>query len=306
LPNWGSAALFSLETVYNILKISYPGGNMATRSPEDRYIKVGNVNTRYWAAGDKGSAIILVHGLGGFAENWIYNITPLARQHRVFVPDLVGFGRTDKVPLTRDILDLVKFINDFMETMNIKKASLVGNSLGGGLALQFAIDYPEKVEKLVLVDNAGMGRDVINDFKVCSIPVIGELLIRPDLKSTAQTWKKIVYDPALVTPELTEMACGIISQPGAKKALLATIRAGIGLGGQRTILVNNILSRLETIKVPTLVIWGKEDKIIPVAHAQITKEKIPGARLEIFDHCGHMPQLEHPDRFNKLVLDFLA
>jgi pimeloyl-ACP methyl ester carboxylesterase len=279
---------------------------MATKSPEDRFIKVGDINTRYWAAGDKGSTVVLVHGLGGFAENWVHNITPLARQHRVYVPDLVGFGRSAKVPLTRDILDLVEFINDFMETMNIKKTSLVGNSLGGGLVLRFALDHPEKVEKLVLVDNAGMGRDVIIDFKVCSIPVIGELLIRPDLKSMAQTWKKIVYDPALVTLELTEMACGIISQPGAKKALLATIRTGIGLGGQRANLVNPLLSRLNTIAVPTLIVWGKEDKIIPVAHARIAREKIPGARLEIFDHCGHMPQLEQPDRFNQLVLDFLA
>ena len=172
--------------------------------PQDRYIKVGNINTRYWAAGDKGSAVVLVHGLGGFMENWVYNVDALAQQHRVYAMDLLGFGRSDKTPLIRDINVLVKFINDFMEVMNIEKASLIGNSLGGGLVLQFALDYPEKVEKLVLVDNAGMGRDVIIDFKICSLPLLGELLSRPGLKATARLWKEIVYDAKLVTPELVD------------------------------------------------------------------------------------------------------
>ena len=279
---------------------------MAAQLPPDRYIKVGDINTRYWTAGDKGSAVVLVHGLGGFIENWVYNINALAEQHRVYTVDLVGFGRSDKTPLTRDMNVLVKFINDFMKIQNIEKASLIGNSLGGGLVLLFALDFPEKVAKLVLVDNAGMGRDVISDFKLCSLPVLGELLTRPSLKGTARLWKEIVYDAALVTPELVNLSYGIISQPGAKKALLATLRVGIDLCGQRARLVNHLLSRLSTIIAPTLVVWGQQDRIIPVAHAQIAVDKIPGARLEIFDRCGHMPQLEHPEEFNKLVLEFLA
>jgi len=279
---------------------------MAAQLPQDRFIRVGNINTRYWTAGDKGSAIVLVHGLGGFMENWVYNVNALAEQHRVYVMDLVGFGRSDKTPLTRDMNVLVKFINDFMKIQNIEKASLIGNSLGGGLVLLFALDFPEKVEKLVLVDNAGMGRDVISDFKLCSLPVLGELLTRPSLKGTARLWKEIVYDAALVTPELVNLSYGIISQPGAKKALLTTLRVGIDLCGQRARLINPLLSRLNTITAPTLVVWGQQDRIIPVAHAQVAVDKIPGARLEIIDRCGHMPQLEHPEKFNKLVLEFLA
>jgi pimeloyl-ACP methyl ester carboxylesterase len=279
---------------------------MPDRQPEDRFIKVGNINTRYWAAGEQGSAVVLVHGLGGFIENWAYNINALAERHRVYAMDLMGFGRSDKTPLIRDINVLVKFINDFMETMRIEKASLVGNSLGGGLVLQFALDYPAKVEKLVLVDNAGMGRDVISDFKVCSIPVLGELLTRPSLKGTARLWKEIVCDPVIITPELVDLAYGIISQPGAKKALLAALRSGINMGGQRANLVNLLINRLSALTAPTLVVWGKKDRIIPVAHAQIAVNKVPGARLEIFERCGHMPQLEQPEKFNKLVLDFLS
>jgi len=276
------------------------------QAPKDQYIKVGNINTRYWATGDKGTTVILVHGLGGSVENWVYNMGPLARCHRVYAPDLKGFGRTDKTPLLHDLNELLQFLSDFMEVLHIAKASLVGNSLGGGLVLQFAIQYPDKVDKLVLVDNAGMGSDVIVDFKVVSIPVLGEVLIRNSRKSTASLWRKIVSDPSLVTEELVEQARNLATLPGAKKALLAALRAGIGTRGQRANLTGPLMASAASITAPTLVIWGQQDRIIPVAHAHIAAKAVPHARLEIFDSCGHMPQLEHPDRFNSLVLEFLA
>jgi pimeloyl-ACP methyl ester carboxylesterase len=279
---------------------------MSTKEIQDRYLKVGNINTRYWMEGDKGSAVVLVHGLGGFTENWVHNIGPLAQRHRVYAMDLVGFGRSDKVPLTRDLTVLVKFIHDFMRTQHIEKASLVGNSLGGGLILQFAIDFPEKVTKLVLVDNAGMGRDVIIDLKVCSLPWLGELLSRPSFNGIARLWKEIVGDPALVTPELVKLTYELASLPGAQKALLATLRAGINFRGQRDKLVKELMGQLGNITAPTLVVWGQQDRIIPVAHARVAAEMIPNARVEIYDHCGHMPQFEYPEKFNRLVLDFLA
>lgn len=279
---------------------------MSVQLPEDRYVKVGDINTRYWQAGDKGSAVVLVHGLGGFIENWEHNVNAFAQQYRVYALDLVGFGRSDKVPLTRDVMVLVGFINDFMKVMGIEKASLVGSSLGGALVLRFAIEFPEKINKLVLANNAGMGRDVIIDFRLCSLPWLGELLVRPSPKSTTRLLKAIVYDPAMVTPEFVDVFYEFARQPGASKALLSTLRACINLGGQRGNLIKDLLNRLDSITAPTLVIWGQQDRIIPVSHARIAVEKISGARLEIFDRCGHAPMFECPDKFNQLVLDFLA
>ena len=276
------------------------------QNPVDRYIKIGDVNTHYWAAGDKGPAVILVHGLGGSVENWVKNIGPLAQHYRVFAPDLKGFGRTDKTPVLRDLNELVVFLNDFMGALLIDKASLVGNSLGGGLVLQFAVNYPQKVAKLVLVDTAGMGADVIVDFKVVSLPILGEILIKPSLKGTADLWKKIVFDPSLVTDELVDQAYALACLPGASRALLTTLRAGIGFLGQRARLRGPFLKSVAKLAVPTLVVWGRNDRIIPVAHAQIAVKTIPGARLQLYDRCGHMPQYERPDEFNKLALDFLA
>jgi pimeloyl-ACP methyl ester carboxylesterase len=279
---------------------------MSFNLPKDKYIKIGNINTRYWEAGNKGSAVILVHGLGGFCENWMHNIEPLAKEHRVYAFDLVGFGRTDKTPLVKDIYQLVQFISDFMDAKKIAKASLIGNSLGGGLVLLFALQFAQKVEKLVLVDNAGMGRDVIADFKICSVPFLGEMLIKPSLQGTENLWHKIVYDPALVTPELVKMCYGLGSLPGAMESLLSVLRSGIDFFGQRAKLTKQLLKDLSKITAPTLIFWGRQDRIIPVKHAAIAAAKIPNAKLIVFDQCGHMPMFEYPEGFNKTTLEFLA
>lgn len=273
---------------------------------QDLFISVKGIRVRYWSAGEKGPAVVLIHGLGGYIENWIYNIGPLAEAHRVYAMDLPGFGQSDKKPLILDLMILVRFIKDFMDVLDIDKASLVGNSLGGGLALAFAAEYPYMVDKLIVADSAGMGKEVIRDFGLCSLPVLGEILIRPDRKTSYKLWEKIVYDASKVTPEMKDLSYKYASDPGAKKAMLSALRAGINIFGQKEKLVRRLLSGLSAVKTPTLIVWGRRDGIIPVSHAQVAVEKIPGARLELFDECGHMPMLEQPEKFNRLVLEFLA
>jgi pimeloyl-ACP methyl ester carboxylesterase len=271
----------------------------------DRFIKVGGVNTRYWAAGNRGSPVVLVHGLGGFIENWAENIAALAQNHRVFALDLLGFGRTDKTPLVRDINSLVEFLGDFMQAVNIEKASLIGCAFGGGLVLRYALDYPAKVNKLILVDSSGMGKEINRDYRFCSLPLFGEVAVRPGRRSSAAIWRQMVYDEKIITPELIGLTTDIMQQPGAKRAYLSALRAVIGFLGQRPQLTRQLVAALPLIQSPALIIWGGNDRIIPVAHAKIAA-KIPGARLEIFEWCGHLPPLEYPGKFNKLVLDFLA
>jgi 4,5:9,10-diseco-3-hydroxy-5,9,17-trioxoandrosta-1(10),2-diene-4-oate hydrolase len=279
---------------------------MSKQLPQDRYVKVGDINTRYWKAGDKGSAVVLVHGLGASIESWVSNIDVLAERYRVYAMDLPGHGRTDKLPLVKDLLVLVQFVNDFMDTQGIKKATLVGNSMGGGLVLMFAIRFPQKVEKLVLVSNAGMGRGVTRTLSLPTLPLLGELFVRPSLKGTRKIFEEAVFDVSLVTPEVVELAYNLAALPGAPRALLYVIRAGINFRGQRSKYTKQILNNLGKITAPTLIFWGQQDRVIPVAHAQIAASKIPGAKLHIFDKCGHCAMMERPDEFNKLVLDFLA
>jgi pimeloyl-ACP methyl ester carboxylesterase len=281
---------------------------MTVQTPQDQYIKVGNINTRFRAAGDKGTAVILIHGIGDSLEAWEFNIDALAQKHRVYAIDLVGFGRSDKPESSyvSEYSNFAKFVNDFMIAQHIEHASLVGNSLGGAVSLQFAIQFPEKLEKLVLVSSAGLGKEFSPVLRICTLSRIGELLIQPTRKGVVRSLKALIYDKTLITEEQVESQCQLASLPGWQKYFLSTLRNIVSFSGQRSDVILPILNNLANITVPTLIIWGQQDQMIPVAHAYVAKERIPNAELHIFNHCGHIPPRENPEEFSNLVLDFLA
>lgn len=279
---------------------------MSAQIPQDQYIKVGNINTRFWALGDEGTAVILLHGLGGCVENWLHNVSALAQHHRVYAIDFVGFGRSDKPVAPYSLAYLTRFVNDFMEVQHIERASLIGNSMGGGVALQFAIQFPDKVEKLVLANSAGLGKKTAFLLGLMALPLIGEFLTRPNRKGAAKLAREIFYDPALVTDELLEHAYQLAALPGAQKSLLSMGRSMGNFCGQRADIIRSIVDNLATITAPTLILWGRQDRILPVAHARVARERIPNAELQILDQCGHAPQMEHPEEFNTFVLEFLS
>ena len=274
-------------------------------TPQDRYVQVGQINTRYWTSGDKGTSVILLHGIGSSVETWMYNISVLAQHHRVYAVDLVGAGRSDKPPTTYSLTYLAEFVLGFMDAISIECASLVGNSLGGGVALQFALNFPRKVEKLILVNSFGLGKEITLTLRLATLPFVGKLF-SPSRSGTALTLKQSVYDPTLISNEWVELYYQIATLPGAWEAVLALINANIELFGVRTEVYNTIVDRLATITVPTLVFWGRQDRILPVAHAQVASKGLPSARIHIFDRCCHWPQVERSEEFNTLVLEFLA
>jgi pimeloyl-ACP methyl ester carboxylesterase len=278
---------------------------MPAQTPEDQYIKVGDINTRFRTAGDKGTTVVLVHGIGDAVETWDPNINVLAGHHRVYALDMVGFGRSDK-PLIRPSLPFgARFVSDFMDTQHIKRASVIGNSMGGAISLQFAIQFPDKLEKLVVESGAALGKGVTRLFRLSSLPVIGELLTRPSRKGTATLLKEVAYDPALITDELIELYYQLFSLPRAQKSFLTTLRVGVNVFGQRPQFVSSIVDNLGKITCPTLIIWGRQDRILPVEHARVAKDGIPNTELHILDPCGHGPHFERPDEYNRLVLEFL-
>lgn len=297
-----AASIHSLTCLQTIWKEAI----VSTQTPQDQYTGVGQINTRFWALGDEGGTVVLIHGIGDSVEAWTLNINALAEHYRVYAMDLVGFGHSDKPSVPYSFSYLAQFVNDFMEAQSIDQACLIGNSLGGGVALQFAIQFPDKVEKLVLVASSGLGKEVNLLFRLPTLPLIGEWLTRPSRKGTAQILKECVYDPALVTNELVEFYYQLDTLPGAQKSFLSMLRAGCNLHGLRDDVIRPILDNLATITAPTLIVWGQQDRILPVAHAHMAEKRIPNARLHIFDPCGHLPQLERAEEFNTLVLEFLA
>ncbi|GAB1541487.1 alpha/beta fold hydrolase [Scytonema sp. NUACC21] len=275
------------------------------KTPQDQYVQVGGINTRYWTVGEKGTAVILLHGIGSSIETWLYNISVLAQHHRVYAVDLVGAGRSDKPPATYSLSYLAEFVKDFMDAMNIGSASLVGNSLGGGVVLQFALNFPQRVEKLVLVNSLGLGQEITLSLRLATLPFVDKLF-KPTRMGTALLLNQSVFDPTVITNEWVELYYEISTLPRAWETLLGLINTNIDLFGVRTEIYNTIVDKLPTITAPTLVLWGQQDRVLPVAHAEVAIKGLPSANLHIFDPCGHWSQVERSEEFNSLVLEFLA
>jgi 4,5:9,10-diseco-3-hydroxy-5,9,17-trioxoandrosta-1(10),2-diene-4-oate hydrolase len=236
----------------------------------------------------------------------MHNVSAIAGEHRVYVPDLVGFGLTDKPEATYSPTFMAAFIDDFMTALCINRACLVGNSLGGGVALQYALQFPGKVQKLVLVDSAGLGREMAFIMRLATIPLVGELMMQPNRMGMTFVLKRCVYDPAVITDDLVDLYYRLDSSPEARKAILSVLRSSASIFGGRADVLDPIIKNIGDINVPALIIWGRQDRILPVRHACFAAQKLPNARLHIFDQCGHMPNFERPQDFNGLVLNFIS
>jgi pimeloyl-ACP methyl ester carboxylesterase len=274
--------------------------------PEDRYIKVGDLSTRYWSLGDKGTAVVLIHGLGGSVDLWMHNIQPLASQHRVYLLDLPGFGGSDQPESSFSPFDYARFLHAFIGLLHMDKPTLVGHSLGGGVALYYALCFPENVNRLVLVDSAGLGKEVTWTLKLMSLPWVGELCSYPTRVGVGLFFKYAVRNGVLITKDLVELYYRFFSRPGFRSFLLRMVRLIVTVRGTREQILTLIVDNLEKIKQPVLIIWGEEDRVLPLKHGYFAKQKLPNATLEIIEGCGHLSFFERPDVFNKLVLTFLG
>jgi len=275
------------------------------QTPQDQYVWVGDVKTRYWSMGTQGSAVVLVHGIGSAIETWTLNVEALAQHHRVFAVDLPGSGRSDKRLDSYSLAALAGFIKAFADAMGLDRLSFIGNSMGGGIALQFALLYPQTVEKLVLVNSLGLGQEISWGLRLANLPLVDKFY-RPTRSSTALTLKQAVENQALITDEWVDRFYDLLSLPGAPEALIAQIRTNIDWWGVRPEVYQPIVDRLCTITAPTLVVWGNQDQILPVAHAQIAMQHLPNARLQLFDACGHWSHFEKAVEFNNVVSEFLV
>jgi 4,5:9,10-diseco-3-hydroxy-5,9,17-trioxoandrosta-1(10),2-diene-4-oate hydrolase len=274
--------------------------------PTDQYINVKGVNTRYWTAGDKGPVLLLIHGFGASVEIWQHNIKSLVKFYKVYAIDLVGFGRTEKHegPYTPSFM--VDFINDAITALNLEKVTLIGLSMGGGLSILYTLRFPYKVDKLVLVDSAGLGKEVIFSMRLMSLPYLGELITKPSRKMAYLFFKPAVLNPAQLKGQFTDIYYELFSLPGAQTAMLKVIRSGCNIFGIKKDVLNETLMNLHRITSSTLIIWGKQDAILPLTQAYYAKEKISNSKLHVIEQCGHMPNFEKPDEFNQVVLDFLS
>jgi len=266
----------------------------AQNAPVEKSATVFGAKIRYLEAGDAAKpTVILLHGLGAQAESWQLNIAALAKNYRVIAPDQIGFGKSDKPLLKYRVGTYADFLDKFLSELKIEKASLVGNSMGGWVAGFFAVKYPSKIEKIVLVDAAGLMPKEIDFDRIYQLNNSTRDEIRANLKLLFAN-PALANNEALVDQFMTQR---IIAGDGY------TINSLIESIKRKEDFLDN---RLSEIKLPTLIIWGKQDGLIPVTDADRFNKGIANSQLVVFDNCGHVPQFEKAADFNKKVLEFLG
>ena len=260
-----------------------------------------------YAEAGSGELLLLIHGMAGHAENWQSVIEPLALRSRVIAPDFPGHGRSAPGGGDYSLGSLASGLRDLMLTLGHERATLVGHSLGGGVAMQFTYQFPEMVERLVLVSSGGLGPDVSPILRAAALP--GADLFISATAGVAQRAGSLLgrgLGALGLRPsaDVAEVARGYASlaDPERRKAFLATLRAVVGTEGQRVA----ALDRLYLAEaLPLLIIWGDRDPIIPVSHAEEAHRELPNSRLEVFAGVGHVPQLESPGSFIATLQRFL-
>lgn len=261
----------------------------------------------YRTAGE-GPVLLLIHGMAGSATTWKHVMPALSKAFTVLAPDLLGHGRSAKGAGDYSLGALASSLRDLLVALGHERASIVGQSLGGGVALQLAYQFPERCERLVLVGSGGLGREVNRLLRLLSLPGSEAVLslacsapLRRAIEGAARLPSRLGLHPAPVIAELWRSYASL-GDEDTRRAFLRTLRAVIDRRGQAVSATNRLHLAAQ---LPTLIVWGGDDPIIPVEHAYEAHAAIEGSRLEIFDGVGHYPHVEAPERFVAVLTDFI-
>ena len=260
-----------------------------------------------YRCGGKGPVLVLIHGITSSSASWEPVLPGLAERFTVIAPDLLGHGQSDKPAGDYSLASQACQLRDLMVALGHDSATVVGHSLGGGIAMQVAYQFPELVERLVLVSSGGLGREVSLFLRAATLPgaeLVLPLIASQPILSAGETLARAFGLLGLrAGSDLDEIARGIVSlnDLGARRAFVHTARSVIEPGGQRV----DARDRLYLAEaVPSLLVWGERDPIIPAVHGVRANKLMPGSRLELFEGAGHFPHLDDPMRFTALLREF--
>ena len=255
-----------------------------------------------------GETVLLIHGMAGSSATWRSVIPQLARHHRVIAPDLLGHGGSDKPRGDYSLGAFAVSLRDLLDELGVARATVIGQSLGGGIAMQFGYQHRDKCERLVLIGSGGLGSDLSWLLRLLSAP--GAELVLPavapqSVLNVGNSIKSWLSSVGIHSPRGGELwsAYSSLSDPETRHAFLRTLRSVVDYRGQAV----SALNRLHlTAQVPVLFVWGDHDRIIPVAHAYAAHEALPGSRLAVLPGVGHFPHVEAPSEVVELLEDFFA
>ena len=272
-----------------------------------RYVTLHGHGIAYRMVGE-GPVIVLIHGMAGSSRTWLEAMPLLARDYTVIAPDLPGHGESDEPAGDYSLGAHASALRDLIGgALGIERATFVGQSLGGGVAMQLAYQFPELCERLVLVASGGLGREVSRVLRLFTLPAAEYVMPALFPRFVRESGDKLVAflgDWGVRAPHAAEMwsAYASLSEPDKRRAFIRTLRAVIDPGGQAVSATNRLYL---AAAAPTLIAWGDRDRIIPVEHAYAAHELMPGSRLEIFEGAGHFLHAERPARFAEVLGDFI-
>lgn len=259
--------------------------------------------------GGSGPLLVLIHGITSSSATWDLVLPRLARHYTVLAPDLLGHGHSDKLRGDYSVGAHANTIRDLLDRLGYDNASFVGHSLGGGVALQFKYQYPQRIERLVLVAPGGFGREVSLLLRAASLPGSGPVL-------ALAAWRPIVEAGTLLTQALSRFgihgntdleeigrAYALLADRASRRAFIHTLRSVVDYGGQRVSALERCGS---TDRIPSLIVWGEDDRVVPARQGMNAHQTMPYIHLKVFKHSGHFPHRDDPRRFVRVVDEFLA
>jgi pimeloyl-ACP methyl ester carboxylesterase len=274
---------------------------------EMKYMELHGDRVAYQDVGTGPEALLLIHGMAGSSETWRAVIPQLSRKYRVVAPDLLGHGKSAKPRGDYSLGAFAVLLRDLLDELGITRATIVGQSLGGGVAMQFVYQHPDYCQRLILISSGGLGPDVGWTLRLLSAPgaelIMPVIAPRPVLAAgnKLRSWFGAV---GIESPRGAEVwsAYSSFSDAETRQAFLRTLRSVVDYRGQAVSALNRLHMAGE---LPTMVIWGDHDRIIPVEHGYAVHEARPGSRLEVLEGVGHFPHVERPSQVVDLIDDFI-
>ncbi len=272
---------------------------------KDEYISIAGHEIRFTEKG-AGPPLVLLHGMGGSLEWWEYNLDFFSSTCRTIAFDFPGFGFSSKSVIDFSMDAASNFMVSFLDAFQLSKASLIGNSMGGFFAFLFAASQPDRVDRLVLVNNVGFGRELSLPLRLGTVFPFGELALSVRNHPIARIFlARLFYDSEKIPSHLIPTVLKIFNMPQTRRVCLQVLRSGVNLKGLKEGIWLKVLDEASSLPHKTLIIWGKNDKVAPLDQAYTGKNLIKNSQLHVFEECGHLPQVEWAKEFNRLVLDFL-
>jgi pimeloyl-ACP methyl ester carboxylesterase len=275
---------------------------------ELKFLELHGDKVAYRDEGD-GEALLLIHGMAGSSDSWRSVLPQLSKKYRVIAPDLLGHGKSDKPRISDYSLGaFAVWLRDLLDELGVSHATVVGHSLGGGVAMQFVYQHPDYVKRLVLISSGGLGPDVGLILRLLSAP--GAELVLPvvapkPVLTVGNKLRSWLSAAGIQSPRGAEIwsAYSSLSDPATRQSFLRTLRSVVDYRGQAVSAVSKLGLREQ---LPIMAIWGERDDIIPVDHAHAAHEVRPDVRLEVLPNVGHFAQVEAPNDVVELIEDFIA